>query len=483
MFNQNLNQFNQSKAEDLEKLPVDSANQKNRADNLVSVMPEKFQPSTGKPKNIKKIVLILVLIFGVAGLAFAGYLYKDKIFGKNTEVEENLNNNSQDLNQENNTNNENTEMPTDDSIISVSDYSQFVLTEDDVKSEFSSLKFLYSANNITSENKEKLLYSYTNTFANRDANNLLSDGGPDLILLSNINYCFVSSDEAKKMFDDDKKSTEVEVNDKAENISGVGESAYILRIDNDWLALFIIKNCIGVIRLVNVEFEQNNKDKAINLIRLQAKKYENYNNQSPIIDINLDSDSDGLIDTDEAKYGTDPNNSDSDSDGYKDGEEIKNGYDPLGAGKIYINDKYNFSFSYSKEWSAPIFEEGDFYGGGSYPGNENSKWKLNIGGIAKGFCEGTDCYRLYFDGGFPTKDYNLIVDDLNNSDNLTKILKQINIVNGSAIIYTEGGMCESKDAMIFGNNQMIKFSGYCVSSGSSLEKSFDQILSTFKFLD
>ncbi|EKE21291.1 MAG: hypothetical protein ACD_7C00297G0004 [uncultured bacterium] len=42
-----------------------------------------------------------------------------------------------------------------------------------------------------------------------------------------------------------------------------------------------------------------------------------------------DADQDGLSDTDESRYGTDPKNSDSDSDGYQDGAEIKSGYDPL----------------------------------------------------------------------------------------------------------------------------------------------------------
>ncbi len=48
----------------------------------------------------------------------------------------------------------------------------------------------------------------------------------------------------------------------------------------------------------------------------------------------LDSDSDGLKDEDELKYGTDENNPDTDGDGYKDGDEVKNGYNPMGAGKL-----------------------------------------------------------------------------------------------------------------------------------------------------
>lgn len=42
----------------------------------------------------------------------------------------------------------------------------------------------------------------------------------------------------------------------------------------------------------------------------------------PTVDSNLDGDSDGLTDVDEAKYGTDPNNPDTDADGLSDGDEV-----------------------------------------------------------------------------------------------------------------------------------------------------------------
>lgn len=42
----------------------------------------------------------------------------------------------------------------------------------------------------------------------------------------------------------------------------------------------------------------------------------------------LDSDQDGLSDSEEKVYGTDPRKSDTDNDGYTDGSEVKGGYDP-----------------------------------------------------------------------------------------------------------------------------------------------------------
>lgn len=43
----------------------------------------------------------------------------------------------------------------------------------------------------------------------------------------------------------------------------------------------------------------------------------------------IDSDQDGLSDSEEKLYGTNPKNSDTDGDGYSDGAEIKSGYNPL----------------------------------------------------------------------------------------------------------------------------------------------------------
>jgi hypothetical protein len=50
----------------------------------------------------------------------------------------------------------------------------------------------------------------------------------------------------------------------------------------------------------------------------------------------FDSDQDGLSDTEEKAYGTDPRNADTDGDSYSDGAEVKAGYDPL---KHAPNDK------------------------------------------------------------------------------------------------------------------------------------------------
>ncbi|MFH1456852.1 MAG: hypothetical protein ABIF17_01915 [Patescibacteria group bacterium] len=74
-----------------------------------------------------------------------------------------------------------------------------------------------------------------------------------------------------------------------------------------------------------------------------------------------DTDLDGLSDYDEVKtYLTNPVKNDTDSDGYMDGIEVQNGYNPNGPGKLggretiddwklFVNDKYGYSFKYPKD--------------------------------------------------------------------------------------------------------------------------------------
>jgi|GEM_PF-3547631 len=83
------------------------------------------------------------------------------------------------------------------------------------------------------------------------------------------------------------------------------------------------------------EIQKNDTIKIINSVLSTLKFFEPI--KAEVIDPNLDTDNDGLVDTLETQYKTDPKNPDSDGDGYKDGEEVKNGYNPLGVGKMPTN--------------------------------------------------------------------------------------------------------------------------------------------------
>ncbi|MBI4143146.1 hypothetical protein HY480_04700 [Candidatus Uhrbacteria bacterium] len=48
-----------------------------------------------------------------------------------------------------------------------------------------------------------------------------------------------------------------------------------------------------------------------------------------------DTDGDGLSDTEETFYGSNPRKSDTDGDGFTDGAEVEKGYSPTGPGKLF----------------------------------------------------------------------------------------------------------------------------------------------------
>lgn len=79
----------------------------------------------------------------------------------------------------------------------------------------------------------------------------------------------------------------------------------------------------------------------------------------------LDSDSDGLIDEEEALLGTSAASNDSDGDKYSDSAELSQGYDPAGSKKIadnpnltvYSNKTFNYNLVYPKSWEEKSLAE------------------------------------------------------------------------------------------------------------------------------
>jgi hypothetical protein len=79
-----------------------------------------------------------------------------------------------------------------------------------------------------------------------------------------------------------------------------------------------------------------------------------------------DSDKDGLSNSEEAIFGTDPSKVDSDGDGYSDGAEVLSLYNPAGAGKIttnphiavYQDPTAGFTVDYPKIWTMQNLNKG-----------------------------------------------------------------------------------------------------------------------------
>lgn len=75
----------------------------------------------------------------------------------------------------------------------------------------------------------------------------------------------------------------------------------------------------------------------------------NYGCAAVCVDVNRDSDNDGLSDEEEAKWGTDPNNPDSDTDTIKDGEEVRRGMNPLKADAIRLQARVMLQGAYDSK--------------------------------------------------------------------------------------------------------------------------------------
>lgn len=80
----------------------------------------------------------------------------------------------------------------------------------------------------------------------------------------------------------------------------------------------------------------------------------------------VDTDADGLNDSEEAILGTDANMADSDGDKYNDLSELIGGYNPAGTGKLvdnvnikkYVNSGYKYNVLYPKNWKLDLVDKG-----------------------------------------------------------------------------------------------------------------------------
>src|SRR3989338_6000024 len=69
----------------------------------------------------------------------------------------------------------------------------------------------------------------------------------------------------------------------------------------------------------------------------------------------VDSDADGLLDTRESRYRTDPFKSDTDEDGYVDGEEVVSGHDPAKKENDSISKNTNVTDLFAQRLIACIY--------------------------------------------------------------------------------------------------------------------------------
>jgi len=210
--------------------------------------------------------------------------------------------------------------------------------------------------------------------------------------------------------------------------------------------------------------------------------------EDEVEDDDIDSDNDGLTDDEEDNiWFTDPNNPDTDGDGYLDGDEVDNGYDPLIAGsarledridisnwQTYTNSEYKYEIKYPSTWT--IKSERSII---DSVNKILSEVHIN-NGIDKKF---TGSQNLY------------IVVDENDPQGfiyLAPINENIKIDGQDAIVYIyPGGYecyeeleitdCSSFTIPIKYKDLWYVFSG--LGNATTITDNYNQMLSTFKFLD
>lgn len=163
------------------------------------------------------------------------------------------------------------------------DYSQLLLTESEVKQYFDFLELdPEGSGDMTSDSdSSKFINAYIKTFANPD--NIDFNGSTEdkikqmennsrfLSSLADGNYCYVSTEEAIKSFEDARISDVT--GNEAESINNIGDGAYFFEIDENYFISFRVKNCTGHIISVALGEYLN---ELIELAKLQSQKYENY---------------------------------------------------------------------------------------------------------------------------------------------------------------------------------------------------------------
>jgi hypothetical protein len=143
--------------------------------------------------------------------------------------------------------------------------------------------------------------------------------------------------------------------------------------------------------------------------------------------------------------------------------------------KTYRNEDIEISFQFPGDWPYPVLDKRDFSVGGSYvPGA--AIWRLFIGPLVKGFCEGETCYIYYFDGWFPQNPEKIVADLKSNE--LIRIEQDSYIAGNRVVVYEEGGICGDRSAFIFLPAHTIRFTARCGQDFPDTKATFDKILSS-----
>lgn len=141
--------------------------------------------------------------------------------------------------------------------------------------------------------------------------------------------------------------------------------------------------------------------------------------------------------------------------------------------KTFQDNELGIEFQYPKEWPQPVVSPGVYTGG--FP-QQTSKWRLDIGIIGKGPCEGDDCAQYTLEE-LSYLEYSKTLQRLRKDDMISEIKERV--ANGQKVItYSEGGLSEYDKALIFGAGKTMQFTNVWGSADS-----FKLLIDSFKFIN
>jgi hypothetical protein len=150
--------------------------------------------------------------------------------------------------------------------------------------------------------------------------------------------------------------------------------------------------------------------------------------------------------------------------------------------KIYQNEKLGVSFTYPSTWPEPIVTEKNIVGDNGYISfsEEAGLWRIDLGQFEKNLREGEGGYywNIY---AYAKKNYQQFKNTLKEDLGLYNIKEELTVNGNQAIIFTEGGMCGYKNAIIFGKSMTLVIASTCGGDDAKVGDKINDILTNLKF--
>ncbi len=144
----------------------------------------------------------------------------------------------------------------------------------------------------------------------------------------------------------------------------------------------------------------------------------------------------------------------------------------------YTQQEVALSFAYPKQWPKPEYFAQGTSGHGGFQPEEKSQWTIGIGEPSDYL--GEQIFPLGITG-FGVHSAEEIIKKLE-ADEMIQVEKDV-VQNGSrVIVYSEGGICSSQNALIFSEKATVLLQGRCAAENMERKNQFEAILQSVSFL-